>query len=679
MTISFSFKDSGGGASNTTVYVTASGNETLSATVTANNTVDFSLPTITLKTNWTNYADMTYPVKYKLGQLMLYKDGASYGPLNWDAWTSNVNKNVAATVPARKLSQLLGAASASDLFSSSNNTSKTCKLTVVWNDWTFVEVPDYPYQFWTPTSIKKTLSTITVTLNAPPAFYSTPTLSKNTTDYYTTLTQLTATVPVRSSSAKYGGYISKIVLTVGSQSVTKTYTSSTKPTTDQTLNLTLANAGTFTPTVVMTDSRGQTVTQTFSSITVNQYNAPSLSFDVFRTNANGVRADEGCYAIAKARLTYSAPANLTQPTLSVKDQDNNAVTTSVTWYSAYNNSSGVDPNDEISDWTSISSGSYVYGLISVTGDEFDVNQSYSVTIQETDTQSKPSAEITQTLSTAFYTIDFRAGGKEIAFGAPANDDLTNYPNGLFKCGMEAQFNKEVEFNEETTFNDTVNTTANIWTRGRLKTIVDWNGSSTPSENKSETIDFLANNADKNWLGSFGTTVYSAASGSRQAGAVSSYTGVRNIMSPNDTANYITAFVNPDGTRGYSVSDQSAFRSAIGLSGMGTIYSANKNVNTTGNADSYVTGASITLPAGKYVVMAYGSFPSASTNGVVRVQLYNSTAGSTVATKGAYGSGWLSDQIIWMVGPSASTTYTTRISSSVARTNAVTYCVAIRII
>ena len=45
----------------------------------------------------------------------------------------------------------------------------------------------------------------------------------------------------------------------------------------------------------------------------------------------------------------------------------------------------------------------------------------------------------------FYTIDFQAGGKEIAVGAPANDDTSNRPYGLFKCVMDAQFGRNVEF------------------------------------------------------------------------------------------------------------------------------------------------------------------------------------------------------------------------------------------
>ena len=41
-----------------------------------------------------------------------------------------------------------------------------------------------------------------------------------------------------------------------------------------------------------------------------------------------------------------------------------------------------------------------------------------------------------TIPDPFYTIDFQAGGKEIAVGAPANDDTSNRPYGLFKCEMD---------------------------------------------------------------------------------------------------------------------------------------------------------------------------------------------------------------------------------------------------
>ena len=50
-----------------------------------------------------------------------------------------------------------------------------------------------------------------------------------------------------------------------------------------------------------------------------------------------------------------------------------------------------------------------------------------------------------TIPIPFYTIDFQAGGKEVAVGAPANDDTSNRPYGLFKCVMDAQFGRNAEF------------------------------------------------------------------------------------------------------------------------------------------------------------------------------------------------------------------------------------------
>ena len=50
-----------------------------------------------------------------------------------------------------------------------------------------------------------------------------------------------------------------------------------------------------------------------------------------------------------------------------------------------------------------------------------------------------------TIPIPFYTIDFKAGGMEVAIGAPANDNLASHPNGLFKCAMDALFGGSAEF------------------------------------------------------------------------------------------------------------------------------------------------------------------------------------------------------------------------------------------
>lgn len=46
-------------------------------------------------------------------------------------------------------------------------------------------------------------------------------------------------------------------------------------------------------------------------------------------------------------------------------------------------------------------------------------------------------EVSVNVPIAFYTMDVQAGGKEIAFGAIATDNLTSHPDGLFRCNMDA--------------------------------------------------------------------------------------------------------------------------------------------------------------------------------------------------------------------------------------------------
>lgn len=71
------------------------------------------------------------------------------------------------------------------------------------------------------------------------------------------------------------------------------------------------------------------------------------------------------------------------------------------------------------------------------GGDVDTDSTYDVQITVTDTGGNESS-LNDYLSTAFFTIDIRNGGKEIAFGTPANDnDVPS--NGRFKCGMEAVF------------------------------------------------------------------------------------------------------------------------------------------------------------------------------------------------------------------------------------------------
>lgn len=71
------------------------------------------------------------------------------------------------------------------------------------------------------------------------------------------------------------------------------------------------------------------------------------------------------------------------------------------------------------------------------GGNVDTDSTYDVMVSVVDSDNNTSS-LNDYISTAFFTIDFKKGGKEVAFGTPANDDDIP-PNGRFKCGMEAVF------------------------------------------------------------------------------------------------------------------------------------------------------------------------------------------------------------------------------------------------
>lgn len=321
----------------------------------------------------------------------------------------------------------------SRFFNSANKTARTLTVTLSPAYWQLSNN-------WSTYSNNSTPSgTVTLMLDVPPtATLGTPTYA---TPQYAGLGAYT--VPITSAEAYYGGDISKITLTVGQDSTVQTYSAATIS--NQTISVTPTMAGTYTPTVTVEDSRGQIATYTLPQITVNPYNVPSTSFDVYRTNNIGVKNDEGHYALIQSTISYTdAIATLTEPSIQIDGVDlSSLANASVTWYKTWSNTSGV--SNVISNWTTLVPQNHtvtIYGLIdwkySTTGN-FAEDTSYQITLVANDSLNGHSTPITQTMSTAFYTIDFQAGGKEIAFGAPANDNLTSHPNGLFKCAMDAQF------------------------------------------------------------------------------------------------------------------------------------------------------------------------------------------------------------------------------------------------
>ena len=253
-----------------------------------------------------------------------------------------------------------------------------------------------------------------ITLDVPPTA-TVSAISFDTQYVYTGLT--TASVTVSNSAAYYGGDVTDVTLMIGNQSDSLSG--------DGTLSILLDTAGTFTPTVIVTDSRGQTKSYQLDPITVNAYTAPSVSFDVDRTNSSGQPDDEGTYCLMAATLTFTdVIATALAPSVVATDETGTQTTPTVTWYTD-------DTLTTTVTWANVSSGDTVYGMFSGVNTQY----SYQVSVRPRDTEGTGEA-IVQTLPSAFYTVDFLAGGHGIAFGQPASQDG-------FYCNMDANFMEDV--------------------------------------------------------------------------------------------------------------------------------------------------------------------------------------------------------------------------------------------
>lgn len=406
-------------------------------------------------------------------------------------------------------------ANTSNYFNSNNPTSRTLPITMSAGSWRISAGNSYD-----PINGNGSMASsgsATLTLDAPPYFNSTPSISKNTDGYYKNVTTVTVS---SSATAQYGGYISSTQLTIGSQTAsisgngsiqillnsvgtftpvvtitdsrgqvttvnlsqitvadgTPTTFSSTQPVSDKdgfwtnksTASVTISNltvpysgtatvkftignqsvtrtndgvlsivpatSGTFTPTVSVTDSFGRVYTKTLDAITINPYVVPNIRFQLYRAKniteggvtKYGIKDDEATTnVLVESEITYiSQIGNLTEPTVMI----DGSTVSAITWYETYSNTNGL--SDEV-DWNDYNPTSPVtlYALIDGT---FPQANSYIIGIVCHDSVGGNSIEIQQTLSPAFFTIDFLAGGHGIALGKPADQEG-------FYCAMDANF------------------------------------------------------------------------------------------------------------------------------------------------------------------------------------------------------------------------------------------------
>ena len=219
----------------------------------------------------------------------------------------------------------------------------------------------------------------------------------------------TYSVTVSDLEAQYGGSITSVVLNVGG--ITDSSSSGGA------LSVSLPASGTYTPTVTVTDSRGQETVKSLSAISIRNDYIYVSEVAALRTDSTGKSSDDGIYACVKAKFTY-ANATPSAPTVYA---DNTA--TSTTWYRTWSASSGY--SNQVSDWSSVTSGTLLYGKI--TGQTFNKDNSYIIGVKPAATSSAGSitgSTITAFLAQQFFLIAGRAGGHALGIGQkPTKDDI----------------------------------------------------------------------------------------------------------------------------------------------------------------------------------------------------------------------------------------------------------------
>lgn len=219
-----------------------------------------------------------------------------------------------------------------------------------------------------------------------------------------------------------GASVSNITLNFGNQ--TDSINS------EGTLAITPEIAGTFTPTITITDSFGASTTYPMNPVVVKQYIPPSIAFNVERTDTTG-RSNEAdgtaCVITAVFVSTCLDVYRFMVPTVTYIDTTHPVT---ITWYNS--RAATGEVSEPITNWNNITSNQVVYGLIT---NVLNPAELYTIFVTPKDDRSDGLTK-TQTLPMAVFPLDVYAGGKGIAFGRIATS------NGLF-CQMPATFENDM--------------------------------------------------------------------------------------------------------------------------------------------------------------------------------------------------------------------------------------------
>ena len=235
----------------------------------------------------------------------------------------------------------------------------------------------------------------------------------------------TALLSASSAAGVNGSSIAKYEFINGS-TVIASYNSSASSYTHTTGTLTGSSA-TF--SVRVTDTRGRTATKAASAITIKAYATPSFSSaNAYRSNSSGTAQNDGTYI----RVTANAVATPSENSI-----------TALTYATKATNSGSYSAE------ANVGSG--------VTASGFANTTSYDVRITATDKLGNKSYKY-YTIPTAEYTMDFKVGGKGVAFGKVAEtDDLVESEWDIKSLGNISAKGYSAEYSAPANLSDINNT------------------------------------------------------------------------------------------------------------------------------------------------------------------------------------------------------------------------------
>lgn len=383
----------------------------------------FTTPTITAKFTGTKglYRHTEVFGNFKIGNTWAH--GSSYDywdyltPDGWFNFTKG-SSGTSFTITKRdtfpsgvELDKHTSTLTTSDFFTASNKTSKTLNVVFYYGLHLLTSSSSNGIDNECGYEKQDTTSTVTVgtiTLNAPPT--ATYTVDTSGPYYGGAGSFIGSNYDVSVSyEAQYDGDVTSVKLQVG-DNIDEFNPNNTSG--QGHLSIYTTQTGPFTPILTITDTRGQIRKINLPSITVQPYESPTLDYSMQRVNDQGQPADEGTYVRINTNLTYFNMENnhILEPTVVIKDGDTTLTTTN-TWHTANGNL--------IDNWSTITTPAEVYAIVSKSNG-FAIDKSYNVSVTLTDTNDVSSQTISQVLSTAFYMIDFRAGGHGMAIGKLAD-------------------------------------------------------------------------------------------------------------------------------------------------------------------------------------------------------------------------------------------------------------------